>query len=149
MIIPIKQILTEDTSLMDQYTDQLKAYSDLNNRGLAPEERFAMFNGINTLNNTNPGMDNYIDPLSFSSKLIPDASIIQTYKSLGDKDFVNNASNIVNQQNAEIQNQNNLIDHQKQVIDNTYNQGNIKAAGAGLLGAGLAFGLANRYNRRR
>ena len=48
-----------------------------------------------------------------------------------------------------IQNQNNTINHQKQVIDNTYNQGNIKAAGAGLLGAGLAFGLANRYNRRR
>ena len=104
MIIPIKQIITEN-DLIDQvqntvgnYNNSISAYNDLHNRGLSTMERQAMLKGINNLTGSNYTTHENLDPNDTFDKIkmnagrmaYPDSELIKDYASYEkDRQFEN------------------------------------------------------------
>ena len=95
MIIPIKQIITENEffdqaqNSVDNYNNSINAYNDLQNRGLSTMERQAMLKGINNLTGSNYTTHENLDPNDTFDKIqmnagrlaYPDSGLIKDYAS--------------------------------------------------------------------
>lgn len=127
MIIPIKQIITEN-DLIDQvqntvgnYNNSISAYNDLHNRGLSTMERQAMLKGINNLTGSNYTTHENLDPNDTFDKIkmnagrmaYPDSELIKDYASYEkDRQFENAV-------------QNHFADNSKNALENKFLQNDL------------------------
>lgn len=108
MIIPIKQILTENEfvdqaqNAVQNYNGIIGAYNDLQNRGLDTMERQAMLRGLNNLTGSNHKTYENLDPNDTFDKMkmnagrmsYPDSELIKDYASYAkDRAFENEVQN--------------------------------------------------------
>lgn len=143
MTIQIKQIILENLNFFDTVDGQPavnKAYLDAANyiQNSPEDERNAINQALDQGNrNLATGKPDYYNKMKigsfYSEQPLDQARRIQSYES---------ANNVQNYANS-------LSQSPKQPLLSDNTKENIRMLGAGGIGAGLAFGLANRFNRRR
>ena len=141
MKIEIKKILTEDLNFFDTATAQPvvdKAYIDSTNyiNKLPEVEKANVINSLEQGNqNLGIGKDSRYDRVKIGPFL---------------EDPINHARRLQSlETEANIQNYANSLANQPTSIISDNTKHNLQLLGAGGIGAGLAFGLANRFKNRR